>query len=213
MKKLFLLTAILFISLFTSNAQISLGAASGGTLGGDTNRNSTLAPGYFGELSVRLAFKNRLYLSFVPRFESSSYQSKASSPYEFYYYTNAMEFPFHFGRISRLSDKMDIYYDLGPALHWTMTNIYHGSYGSLNGSVQTATKTNPITSGYMPRFNMDLGATVGLNIINHINVFAGFDFGVLNEQTPAYLENFQTAPTHPFFIRLGVGYYLTFRKR
>ncbi|MBR5736848.1 MAG: hypothetical protein IKX60_08685 [Bacteroidales bacterium] len=209
MKKLLILVSLLLVSVLNANAQFSIGAASGGVLGGDTNEYSTLAPGYFGELQFRLILKNEWYVSATPRFESSSYQSKASSPYTFYYFTNSMEFPFHFGHRNALSDKVMLFYDLGPSLHWIMTNDYYGSvYG-----VELSDKIHPIDLGYVKRFNMDLGATVGVDVWNHMKVFAGFDFGVLPEQRTAFLENFQVSPTHPFSVRLGVGCYFSFKKR
>lgn len=209
MKKLVLLLSLVLVSAVTANAQFSLGLSSGGVLGGDTYKNATLGPGYFGELNVRYVMNNNLYVSFVPRFESSSYQSKASSPDQFYYYTNSMFFPFHFGRTSKLSDKVNLFYDLGPSLHWIMTNIHRGPlYG-----VELTSTVNPITQGYSNRFNMDLGVTVGVDVWNHFKVSAGFDYGVLPERTKAFKENFQVPDTHPYSFRLGVGYYLSFRKR
>lgn len=209
MKKLLIIASFLLAGVFTANAQLSFGLSSGGVLGGDTYKNATFAPGYFGELDVRYIFKKELYLSFTPRFESSSYQSKSSSPYEFYYYTNSMEFPFHFGHRSKIGDKMMLFYDFGPSLHWIMTNDY---YGSLYG-VNLGNPVHPVTNGSNYRFNMDLGLTVGVDVWNHMKVFAGFDYGVLNEQTPAFLENFQVPATHPFSVRLGVGCYFSFKKR
>lgn len=209
MKKLIILATLLLVSVLNANAQFSIGAASGGVLGMDTNENATFAPGYFGELQFRLIMKNEWYVTATPRFESSSYQSKASSPYTFYYFTNSMEFPFHFGHRTPLSDKMMLYYDLGPSLHWIMTNDYHGSvYG-----VYLSSMIHPIDLGYVKRFNLDMGATVGVDIWNHMKVFVGGDFGVLPEQRPAFLENFEVSPTHPFSVRLGLGVYFSFKKR
>jgi len=209
MKKFLILASFLFAGIFTANAQFSIGASSGGVLGGDTYKNATFAPGYFGELEFRYIFKNELYAAFTPRFESSSYQSKKSSPDEFYYYTNSMVFPLHFGNRSKLSDKIMLFYDLGPSLHWVMTNNYTGPvYG-----VELASVVNPVGQGYNNRFNMDLGARVGIDVWNHMKVFAGFDYGVFGEYTDAFLENFQVAQTHPFSVRLGVGCYFSFKKR
>lgn len=209
MKKLFISVCLLLAGMSVANAQLSFGLSSGGVLGGDTNKNATFAPGYFGELDVRYIFKHEIYLTFTPRFESSSYKSKASSPYEFFYYTNSMEFPMHVGHRSKLSDKVMLFYDLGPSFHWIMTNNYTGSvYG-----VELSSQEHPVGTGYSPRFNMDLGATVGVDVWNHMKVFAGFDYGVFPEQTAAFLENFQVKPTHQFSVRLGVGCYFSFKKR
>ena len=209
MKKLVLLISLVLVSAVAANAQLSLGLSSGGVLGADTYKNATVGPGYFGELNVRYLMNNRMYVSFVPRFESSSYQSKASSPDQFYYYTNSMFFPFRFGHVSALSDKVNLFYDLGPSLHWIMTNIHQGPlYG-----VELSKTVHPITQGYSKRFNMDMGATVGVEVWNHFRVSAGFDFGVLPERTKAFQENFQVADTYPYSFRLGVGYYFSFRKR
>ena len=46
-----------------------------------------------------------------------------------------------------------------------------------------------------------------------MKIYAGFDFGVLPENTKAFLENFQVDPTHPFSVRVGVGYFFTFKRR
>ncbi|MBP5302761.1 MAG: hypothetical protein J6Y88_05895, partial [Bacteroidales bacterium] len=72
---------------------------------------------------------------------------------------------------------------------------------------------HPVGTGYSPRFIMDLGATVGVDVWNHMKVFAGFDYGVFPEQTAAFLENFQVKPTHQFSVRLGIGCYFSFKKR
>jgi hypothetical protein len=209
MKKITILAFALLVSVFTANAQISIGANAGGVLGGDTNKNATFAPGYFGELQVRYIMKNDWYVSFAPRFESSSYQSRKSSPYEFYYFTNSMEFPIHYGHRDALSSKVKLFYDFGPSMRWIMTNDHHGSvYG-----VWLSSMVHPKDLGYVKLFNCDLGATVGVEVWNHMKVFAGFDFGILPEHTNAFLENFQVDPTHPFSVRVGVGYFFTFKKR
>ena len=209
MKKLAILAFALLVSVFTANAQLSIGANSGGVLGGDTYKNATFAPGYFGELEFRYFMKNDWFVTFAPRFESSSYQSKASSPDEFYYYTNSMEFPVHFGHRSKVGDKVMLFYDFGPSLHWVMTNNYTGPlYGVL-----LSNNSHPVTNGYFNRFNMDLGLSVGVDVWNHLKVFAGFDYGVLPQQTEAFLDNFQVAATHPFSVRLGVGFYFSFKQK
>lgn len=216
MKKILLLACCLFFASVSAGAQFSIGAASGGVLGGDTYKNATFAPGYFGELQFRYLMKGNWYVSATPRFESSSYRSRKSSPDEFYYYTNSMEFPFHFGRVTPLKEKLNLFYDFGPSLHWVMTNEHYGPVFGVNVG---SSPVNPIALGYNYRFNLDLGLTVGVELWNHMKVFAGFDFGVLNEQTPAFVENFLggpnyfEGPTHPFSVRLGVGYYFSFRKR
>ena len=209
MKKLLISICFLLAGVFAANAQFSIGLSSGGVLGGDSYENATFAPGFFGELDFRYIFKKQFYLTFNPRFESSSYQNKKSSPYDFYYYTNSMEFPLHAGHRSKLSDKVMLYYDLGPSFHWVMTNNYWGSvYG-----VYLSSEIHPVSNGYSNRFNMDLGATIGVDVWNHLKVFAGFDYGVLGERTPAFIENFQVEQTHPFSVRLGVGCYFSFKKR
>jgi len=209
MKKLMILALALLAGVFTASAQISIGANSGGVLGGDTYKNPTFAPGYFGELQLRYIMNNGWYVSFAPRFESSSYQSKATSPDTFYYYTNSMEFPFHYGFSRPTGDNINFFFDFGPSLRWIMTNDF---YGPIYG-VELASKIHPKALGYYKLFNCDLGATVGVEIWNHMRLFAGFDFGVLPEQTQAFLENFQVDGTHPFSVRVGVGYFFTFKKR
>lgn len=209
MKKLLIIASFLLASVFTANAQLSFGLSSGGVLGGDSYKNATFGPGYFGQLEARYIFKHELYVTMTPRFESSSYQSKSSSPDEFYYYTNSMEFPLHFGHRSKVADKVMLFYDFGPSFHWVMTNNYTGPmYG-----VALSNNANPVTNGYFNRFNMDLGVTVGVDVWNHMKVFAGFDYGVLNQETPAFLANFQVPATHPFSVRLGIGCYFSFKKR
>lgn len=209
MKKLMILAFALLAGVFTANAQISIGANSGGVLGGDTNKNATFAPGYFGELQVRYIMNNGTYASFAPRFESSSYKSKATSPDTFYYYTNSMEFPIHFGLTRPAGDNINFFFDLGPSMRWIMTNDWYGPvYG-----VNLGDKIHPKDLGYNKLFNCDLGVTVGLEVWNHMKLFAGFDYGLLPENTKAFYENFEVDPTHSFSVRVGIGYFFTFKKR
>jgi hypothetical protein len=209
MKKLTIIAFALLVSVFTANAQLSIGANSGGVLGGDTYKNATFAPGYFGELEFRYFMKNDWFVTFAPRFESSSYQSRKTSPYEFYYFTNSMEFPIHYGHRSAIGSKTTLFFDFGPSMRWIMTNDYYGSvYGVTLGS-----EIHPKDLGYTKLFNCDVGMNIGVEIWNHMKIYAGCDFGVLPEQTKAFLENFQVDPTHSFSVRVGVGYFFTFKKR
>ena len=209
MKKILIIVSFLLVSAFSAKAQFSIGLSSGGVLGGDSFKNATMGPGYFGEIDFRYIFKKELYLTFTPRFESSSYLNKKSSPYEFFYYTNSMEFPLHFGHRSKVGDKVMLFYDLGPSFHWVMTNNYTGTLYD----VLLTNNNHPVTNGYFNRFNMDLGLSVGIDVWNHLKVFAGFDYAVLQEQTPAFIENFQVPATHPFSVRLGVGFYFSFKQK
>lgn len=187
MKKIFSLLIVLTCILSVNAQDFKFGVSGGMNLNSITNNENKI--GYNVGVKGEYFFKDDkgLYLDMGIMLTNKNWETP-------YYYNNGdksatkwsanphyLNIPIHIGYMMSVSKKFSVFVNAGPYLGLGLFGKYN-----MTSSNKNTTVADNIFEDYLKRFDYGIGGKIGVEYAKHIQLSAGYDWGLKNLKTKTY---------------------------